>query len=123
MQLLCSIYPVTDLDAAVDLYRSVGFQDVARPDQDTVLLAGGESSHVTVMLERHPVESQAGPGPVFRIANVESFRQDHPELDWVFGPVPLPTGGYGLFRDPEGNPIRVMDFGTDSGRYARLFNA
>lgn len=121
MQLVCSMYPVTDLDAAVDLYLSIGFRNVARPDQDTVLLAGVDSPHVSIMLQRHPVEVHAGTGPVFRIDNVADFHRAHPELDWVFAPVPLPTGDYALFRDSERNPVRLVDFNADSGRYARLF--
>ena len=115
------MYPVTDLDAAVDLYLSSGFRDVARPDQDTVLLAGVDSPHVSIMLERHPVEIQAGAGPVFRIDNVAEYHRSHPDLDWVFAPVPLPTGDYAMFLDHERNPVRLVDFRTDSGRYARLF--
>ncbi|GAA4904266.1 hypothetical protein GCM10023223_21130 [Stackebrandtia albiflava] len=115
------MYPVEDIDAAADLYLKVGFRDVARPDHDTVLLAGPDSSHVEVMLERHPVESAAGAGPVFRIDDVARFHASYSDLDWMFGPVTLPTGGYALFRDPAGNPVRIVDFTADTGRYARLF--
>jgi len=73
-------------------------------------------------LERHPVESAAGPGPIFRIQDVAAFCALHPELNWMFGPVRLPTGDYALFRDTTGNPVRLVDFSVDGGgRYARLF--
>lgn len=120
MELLCTLYPVDDLDAAAAVYQAIGFRDVARPDQDTVLLAGPDSPYVDVMLERHPVESQAGAGPVFRIADVAGFIAAHSDLDWVFGPFRLPTGDYALFKDPSSNPVRLVDFSAES-RYASLF--
>lgn len=120
MDLLCTMHPVTDLEAAAEQYLSIGFHDVARPDQDTVLLSPQAGGYVEVMLERHPVESHAGIGPVFRIDDVEAFHADHSDLDWMFAPVDVVSGKYALFRDQDRNPIRVVDF-RDGGRFARLF--
>lgn len=121
MELICTVYPVDDLEATAKQYLELGFKDVARPDQDTVLMSTDQSRYVEVMLERHPAESAAGAGPVFRMPDVAAFHEANPSLDWVFAPVELPTGGYAIFRDPSGNPVRIVDFSRDSGRYARLF--
>lgn len=121
MELLCTLFPVEDLDAAASFYLDMGFRDIARPDQDTVLLGAPDSDYIEIMLERHPVESQAGSGPVFRVPDVEEFHTANPKLDWRFAPVELPTGKYALFCDNQGNPVRIADFRNDTGRYARLF--
>lgn len=122
MELLCTMYPVeTDLETTARFYLDLGFRDIARPDKDTVLLAGNDSPYVEIMLERHPIEAEAGSGPVFRIDDVVAFHAANPELDWRFPPVDLPTGKYALFCDAEGNPVRIADFSADSGRYAKLF--
>lgn len=122
MELLCTFYPVEgDLEAALEFYQDLGFRDIARPDKDTVLLSTGDSPYLEIMLLRHPVESQAGSGPVFRVDDAVAFHAAHPELNWRFRPVDLPMGKYALFIDAEGNPVRIADFSADSGRYARLF--
>ncbi|WP_041625152.1 VOC family protein [Stackebrandtia nassauensis] len=110
-----------DLETAAAHYLNLGFRDVARPDHDTILLAADESPYVDVMLERHPVEAHLGSGPVFRIEDVEGMHASQPDLNWVGQPVDIPTGKYAIFRDPDGNPIRVVDFTADSGRFASLF--
>ncbi|HZE37531.1 MAG TPA: hypothetical protein VE172_01860 [Stackebrandtia sp.] len=115
------MYPVDDVETAAACYLSLGFRDVARPDHDTVLLADNDSPYVDILLEQHPVESKAGSGPVFRIADVSEFHRENPSLRWMGPPVEIPPGKYGIFMDPAGNPVRVVDFTNDSGRYARLF--
>jgi catechol 2,3-dioxygenase-like lactoylglutathione lyase family enzyme len=121
MELLCTVYPVTDLEAAARFYLDLGFRDVARPDKETILLATNDSPYVEIMLENHPAEHGTRSGPVFRIEDVEKFFQSKPDFDWIFRPVEIVTGMYAAFRDADGNPIRVADFRNDSGRYARLF--
>ncbi|GIG65821.1 VOC family protein [Phytomonospora endophytica] len=121
MELLCAMYPVEDLDTVAEHYRALGFVDVARPDEDTLLLSSGEGP-VTVMLERHPLEMKAGPGPVFHIDDVAAFHAEKPELRWLLPPTEIATGHYAVFADPAGNPVRLVDFTRDSGRYARLFH-
>ncbi|MEV0646971.1 hypothetical protein AB0I28_17070 [Phytomonospora sp. NPDC050363] len=121
MELLCAMYPVEDLEAVAELYRGLGFKDVARPDEDTLLLSAGESGPVEIMLERHPLEMKAGPGPVFRVDDVTAFHADKTELTWLLPPTEIATGHYAVFADPARNPVRIIDFTRDSGRYARLF--
>lgn len=121
MELLCTVYPVEDLETAAAHYLGLGFRDIARPDHDTVLLAAQDSRYVDIMLERHPVEAHIGSGPVFRIDDVMAMQSGKPDLDWLGPPVDIPTGKYGVFRDPDGNPVRVVDFTADSGRFASLF--
>lgn len=121
MELLCAMHPVEDLDSAAEHYRRLGFRDVARPDEDTLLLAFGDGAPVTVMLERHPLELKAGAGPVFHVEDVAAFHLEQADLAWVLPPTEIATGHYAVFRDPAGNPVRLVDFTRDSGRYARLF--
>lgn len=121
MDLLCTVYPVEDLEAAAAHYLDLGFRDIARPDHDTILLAAPDSSYIDLMLERHPVEAHFGSGPVFRVDDVAALHTDKPELDWFGPPVDIIVGKYGGFRDPDGNPMRVVDFSADSGRFASLF--
>ncbi|HIV59052.1 MAG TPA: VOC family protein [Candidatus Stackebrandtia faecavium] len=121
MELLCTMYPVEDLEAAAAFYLELGFKDIARPDVDTALMASPASNYVEIMLERHPVEMEAGSGPVFKVPDVATFHTEHPDLDWRFAPIDLPNGKYALFCDSQGNPVRLADFRNDSGRYARLF--
>lgn len=121
MELLCAMYPVEDLDASAELFRRLGFRDIARPDEDTLLLSANESGLVEIMLERHPLEMKAGPGPVFRVDDVAAFHAGKPELAWLLPPTEIATGHYAVFADPAGNPVRLVDFTRDSGRYARLF--
>lgn len=121
MELLCALYPAEDIDAAAELYRGLGFRDVARPDEDTILMSANESGHVEMMLERHPLELKAGPGPVFKVPDVASFHAEKPDLTWLMAPREIATGHYAVFADPTGNPVRIVDFTRDNGRYARLF--
>jgi hypothetical protein len=122
MELLCAVYPVSDLETAAEQYRSIGFRDIARPDEDALLLSPNEAGHVEVMLIRHPMESKAGAGPVFKLPDVEAFHADNPGLPWLMPPRAIATGHYALYADPSGNPVRLVDFTRDSGRYARLFH-
>ncbi|GLZ76421.1 hypothetical protein Afil01_12280 [Actinorhabdospora filicis] len=121
MELLCALYPAEDIDAAAELYRGLGFRDIARPDEDTILMSANDDGHVEVMLERHPLERKAGPGPVFKVADVAAFHAERPALTWLLPPREIATGHYAVFADPAGNPVRIVDFTRDSGRYARLF--
>ena len=108
-------------DALVRLV--LGWASVAalRAGYSVELLAGGDSPYVQIMLEQHPVESKAGAGPVFRVADVTAFATDNPGLTWLGTPVDIPPGKYGIFFDTAKNPVRVVDFTNDSGRYTRLF--
>lgn len=108
MKLLFEIRPVEHLEASVDYYRALGLEPLGWPDDDAALLAprGGEA---TIVLVRDPAEAALGCGGVYDVGDVDTFFDDHPDLDWLIAPITCPLGRYAVFADRTGTCIRLLD--------------
>jgi hypothetical protein len=123
MKLLFELRPVEHLEASVDYYRGLGLEPLGWPDDDTALLAprGGLP---TIALVRDPAEVALGPGGVYDVGDVDTFFEDHRDLDWLIAPIPTALGRYAVFADRTGTCIRLLDpdphLGTSSGVVSEL---
>ena len=99
--------PVTDLSAALDLYRdTLGWQEAWREGELTasLFLPGAQ---VQLMLDAH---NAYVPGPIFLVDRVADFEREHGDrVQWRYPPADIPGGRLGGFADPAGNVVYVMD--------------
>jgi catechol 2,3-dioxygenase-like lactoylglutathione lyase family enzyme len=105
--------PVSDLKAALALYRdALGWEEAWR-EQDTTVAIRMPGTDVQLMLDA--TEGGGPPGPVFVVDSVEEFHAQRPaELAALDGPGEIPGGFMATYQDPSGNPIYVMDQSTDA---------
>jgi catechol 2,3-dioxygenase-like lactoylglutathione lyase family enzyme len=105
--------PVTDLKAALALYRdTLGWEEAWREGDSTVSLKL-PGTDVQLMLDE--MEAAGRVGPIFVVDSVESFHADRPrELGVREEPQAIPGGFLATYEDPSGNPIYVMDQTLDS---------
>ncbi|TDD27732.1 hypothetical protein E1218_09395 [Kribbella turkmenica] len=128
MKLLFELRPVEHLEASVDYYRGLGLEPIAWPSDDTALL--GERGHrPTIALVRDPAEGALGGGGVYDVGDVDTFFEEHRDLDWLLSPADSPLGRYAVFADRTGTAVRLLDpapgdgaepSGTTERRLARL---
>ena len=99
--------PVTDLSAALALYRgTLGWEEAWREGELTasLVLPGTE---VQLMLDAH---NAYVPGPIFIVDRVADFSAEHGDrLQWRYPPAAIPGGQLGGFEDSAGNVVYVMD--------------
>jgi catechol 2,3-dioxygenase-like lactoylglutathione lyase family enzyme len=100
--------PVTDLTAALALYRdTLGWQEAWREGESTVSLKL-PGTEVQMMLNE--AESTEGMGPMFVVESVERFHADRPSgLGTREEPEQIPGGFMVTYEDAAGHPIYVMD--------------
>jgi catechol 2,3-dioxygenase-like lactoylglutathione lyase family enzyme len=108
MKLLFELRPVEHLEASVDYYRELGLELIAWPSDDSALL-GARGCHPTIALVRDPAEGALGTGGVYDVGDVDTFFEDHRELDWLLSPADGPLGRYAVFADRTGTAIRLLD--------------
>jgi catechol 2,3-dioxygenase-like lactoylglutathione lyase family enzyme len=108
MKLLFELRPVDHLEASVDYYRELGLEPIAWPSDDTALL-GARGHRPTIALVRDPAEGALGTGGVYDVGDIDTFFEDHRELDWLLSPADSPLGRYAVFADRTGTAIRVLD--------------
>jgi hypothetical protein len=108
MKLLFELRPVEHLEASVDYYRALGLEPVAWPGDDTALL-GPRGDHPTIALVRDPAEGALGTGGVYDVGDIDTFFDDHRDLDWLLSPADSPLGRYAVFADRTGTAIRLLD--------------
>ena len=105
--------PVTDLKAALALYRdALGWEEVWREGDSTVSLKL-PGTDVQLML----VESESGEGfgPIFVVDSVETFHAERPdELRTREEPQEIPGGSMATYEDTSGHPIYVLDQALES---------
>jgi catechol 2,3-dioxygenase-like lactoylglutathione lyase family enzyme len=100
--------PVTDLKAALALYRdALGWEEAWREGDSTVSLKL-PGSDVLLMLDE--TESGEGFGPIFVVESVERFHAGRPgDLRTRVEPQEIPGGSMVTYEDPSGHPIYVLD--------------
>ena len=105
--------PVTDLKAALVLYRdTLGWEEAWREGDSTVSLKL-PGTDVQLMLDE--TEAAGRVGPIFVVDSVESFHADRPrELGVRKEPQAIPGGFLATYEDTSGNPIYVLDETLDS---------
>jgi hypothetical protein len=105
--------PVTDLKAALALYRdALGWQEAWREGDSTVSLKL-PGTEVQLMLDE--TESGEGVGPLFVVESVEKFHAERPgELRTRHEPQEIPGGFLATYEDASGHPIYVMDQALES---------
>jgi catechol 2,3-dioxygenase-like lactoylglutathione lyase family enzyme len=108
MRLLFELHPVEHLEASVDYYRELGLEPIAWPGDDTALL-GPRGDRPTIALVRDPAEAALGTGGVYDVGDIDTFFEDHRELDWLLSPADSPLGRYAVFADRTGTAIRLLD--------------
>jgi hypothetical protein len=108
MKLLFELRPVEHLEASVDYYRGLELEPLGWPDDDTALLAPRDGLP-TIALVRDPAEAALGPGGVYDVGDVDTFFEDHQDLDWLIAPIRTALGRYAVFADRTGACIRVLD--------------
>ena len=100
--------PVTDMQAALALYRDVlGFQEGWREGETTMSLKL-PGTDVQLMLD---VTSEFAPGPVFVVDSVADFQAEH-DLQFTHEPFEIPDGYLAGFSDGQGNVVYVLDQST-----------
>jgi catechol 2,3-dioxygenase-like lactoylglutathione lyase family enzyme len=100
--------PVTDLNAALALYRdSLGWEEAWREGDSTVSLKLPDSE-VQLMLDS--TDPSAASGPIFVVESVEKFHAGRPgALTTRAEPQEIPGGFMVTYEDPSGNTIYVLD--------------
>jgi catechol 2,3-dioxygenase-like lactoylglutathione lyase family enzyme len=99
--------PVTDLTAALALYRDAFGWEEAWREGDTTVSLQLPGTDVQLMLD---VGEKYAPGPIFTVDSVRDFRdQYNGALRWRYQPEAIPGGQLGGFEDDAGNVIYVMD--------------
>jgi catechol 2,3-dioxygenase-like lactoylglutathione lyase family enzyme len=107
MKLTFIHYPVKDLKESLPFYRQLGFEEAWREGDHTVALHM-PGTDVQLMLEDD--ELDIGPGCVFIVDSVDHFyEQNKAQLDFLKEPMDIPPGRYAIYRDPSGNPFRLID--------------
>jgi hypothetical protein len=109
MKLLFELRPVEHLEASVDYYRGLGLQPLAWPSDDTALLGRRQGEQPTIALVRDPAEAALGAGGVYDVGDLDTFFENHAELDWLLSPAHGPLGRYAVFADRTGTAIRLLD--------------
>ena len=99
--------PVTDLRAALTLYRdTLGWEEAWREGDLTASLTM-PGTDVQLMIDAH---NAYVPGPIFLVDKVADFVAEHGDrLTWRYPPAEIPCGRLGGFEDPAGNVVFVMD--------------
>ena len=105
--------PVTDLKAALALYRdALGWEEAWREGESTVCLKL-PGTDVQLMLDE--TESGQGVGPIFVVESVERFHAARPgELRTREEPQEIPGGLMATYEDTSGHPIYVLDQALES---------
>lgn len=118
MKLRFIYVPVKDIAAAKSFYiGTLGGELLWEEGGLTcgVMLPG---DHVQVMLDQDPSEGVGG--PFYAVPNVHDFIASmNGSLTFVRGPDRIPPGWYAVFKDSEGNLIRVMDDTESRERQAK----
>lgn len=119
------MHPVEDLNTALRMYcDDLGFREILRPDDATVLLAEAHSGQPTIMLEDDPFERRLGPGGVFLVPSLESWwRQKPGRLTPLLDPTDIPVGQYGVVSRPGGYALRLFDLTNATDAVRRLFES
>jgi catechol 2,3-dioxygenase-like lactoylglutathione lyase family enzyme len=99
--------PVTDLSAALALYRdTLGWEEAWR-EGETVASLTLPGTEVQLMLD---ASNAYGPGPIFTVDSLADFAAEQGDrLTWRYPPADIPGGRLGGFEDPAGNVVLVMD--------------
>lgn len=121
MRLSFMLYPDNDLSAGGERWQSYGLQPLWWPDDETVLLGSSPDRHAQVMLEDNAAEHQLGAGPVFVVDNVDEYRTQHADLEWLMEPCSVPAGRYAIFLGYGGSPLWILDITNDIGENRDLF--
>lgn len=122
MRLGFMLYPVSDLDTAVQRWHQWDLQVLWWPDDETVILGQPGERLAQVMLENQSTEHRLGPGPVFIVDAVDNFRAEQSGLDWLLEPCDVPAGRYAAYAEPSGAAIRILDLTKDLGEHNALFS-
>ena len=107
MKLIFLSYPVKDLKEALKFYRdNFGMEEAWREGEHTAALKL-EGTDVQLMLEQEDIE--LGPGGVFLVDSVDSFYEEHSDLEFIQKPFDIPPGRFATFKDNNGNLLRLID--------------
>lgn len=110
MKLTFVYLPVTDIKAALALYRdTLGFEEAWREGDLTCALKL-PGTDIEMMLDQDTPE-QDKPGPFFRVDSVDDFyAQYQDKLAFNAAPKDIPPGRYVSFDDEAGNRVHLLDF-------------
>ena len=113
MKLSMIYMPVTDLGAALALYRdTLGFEVAWREGDLTAGLAL-PGTDMQVMLDQAAPPGEK-PGPFFVVDDVDAFYEARThDLAFVAPPTDIPPGRYVAFDDPSGNRVHVLDMSAE----------
>ena len=105
--------PVTDLKAALALYRdALGWEEAWREGDSTVSLRL-PGTDVQLMLDE--TESGQGFGPIFVVESVEKFHAERPgELRTREEPQEIPGGSMVTYEDASGHALYFLDQALES---------
>lgn len=105
--------PVTDLKAALALYRdALGWEEAWREGDSTVSLKLPGTDVQLMLVE---AESGQGFGPIFVVESVEKFHAERPgELRTREEPQEIPGGFMATYEDTSGHPMYVLDQALES---------
>jgi catechol 2,3-dioxygenase-like lactoylglutathione lyase family enzyme len=114
MKLTFIYQSVTDLPATLAFYRDVLGLDEAWREGDGTVALELPGSPVQLMLDVRPDEDQRwSSGPFFAVDDVKTFIAEHPQVDWLGGPIDMPGGVTASFTDPAGNVVHIFDQSTE----------
>jgi catechol 2,3-dioxygenase-like lactoylglutathione lyase family enzyme len=105
-------YWVRDMDAAVDFYRDVVGLALKRRDGDE--WAEFDAPPVTLALHGGAAPGQASGTVVFRVEDLDATRWTLEQRGATFDAYVGEVEGrarFATFRDPDGNPIQVIEYG------------
>jgi hypothetical protein len=111
MQFDMMYVPTTDLEASLELFRSLGFTEVWR-EGDTTAAVVFPGNEVQMMLDMDLDNAPAG--PMLTVDSVNDFHASRPEkLTSIHGPSVIPGGFWASYRVPGGATVYVVDQSTD----------
>jgi catechol 2,3-dioxygenase-like lactoylglutathione lyase family enzyme len=105
MQLTFLLAPVPDLATALPFYRdTLGLDEAWREGENTVAFhLPDRKAQIMVVAGGDPA------GPMYKVDSVPQFFADHPDINVVMAPRPIPGGSVAGFHDPAGNVAYVFD--------------
>lgn len=114
MKLAFLYHPVSDLKQSLSYYRALGFEESWREGEHTVALKIPGST-VQLMIEDEDVIDIPVAGGIFVVDSVDAFyAANKATLNFVDEPKDIPPGRYAIYKDPDGNVIRILDMSKEN---------
>lgn len=112
MKLVFLYHPVKNLQESLVFYKeTLGFEEAWREGAQTVAL-NLPNSEVRLLIEEDEFDLSAG--GVFLVDSVDRFyHENEAVLDFVKEPVDIPPGRYAIYKDNDGNHLRIIDFSNE----------